>query len=84
MDESPFTIIGTSTTTITPLKLLTSNNNNPSVNISNENNLNNLTTNSIFMEEPPVEAWCFDLLLFYRSLGDDDPQAKKMLAELEA
>nr|CAD2146421.1 unnamed protein product [Meloidogyne enterolobii] len=36
------------------------------------------------MEEPPVEAWCFDLLLFYRSLGDDDPQAKKMLAELEA
>uniref|UniRef100_A0A915P4A7 G_PROTEIN_RECEP_F1_2 domain-containing protein n=1 Tax=Meloidogyne floridensis TaxID=298350 RepID=A0A915P4A7_9BILA len=85
MDESPFTIIGTSTTTttITPLKLFTSNNN-PSVNISNENNLNNLTKNSIFMEEPPVEAWCFDLLLFYRSLGDDDPQAKKMLAELEA
>ncbi|KAF7634298.1 G_PROTEIN_RECEP_F1_2 domain-containing protein [Meloidogyne graminicola] len=36
------------------------------------------------MEEPPVEAWCFDLLLFYRSLGEDDPQAKKMLNELEA
>lgn len=29
-------------------------------------------------------AWCFDLLLFYRSIGDDDPQAKNVLAQLEA
>jgi predicted transcriptional regulator len=72
MDEIPINIIITST--ITSLKLF-------------NNSLLNTTTiksNSILMEEPPVEAWCFDLLLFYRSLGDDDPQAKKMLAELEA
>lgn len=29
-----------------------------------------------------ILAWCFDLLLFYRSI-EDDPQARKVLAELE-
>ncbi|KAL3093404.1 hypothetical protein niasHS_005918 [Heterodera schachtii] len=44
---------------------------------------NSSSTSAIF-EEPPVDTWCFDLLLFYRSVGDDDPQAKNVLAQLEA
>uniref|UniRef100_A0A914HSH3 G-protein coupled receptors family 1 profile domain-containing protein n=1 Tax=Globodera rostochiensis TaxID=31243 RepID=A0A914HSH3_GLORO len=46
--------------------------------------ITNSSSTAAILEEPPVDTWCFDLLLFYRSVGDDDPQAKNVLAQLEA
>ena len=33
--------------------------------------------------EPPVSDWCFDLILFYRSIGEEDQQAASVLEQLE-
>lgn len=41
-----------------------------------------LSTSPTF-DEPPVEDWCFNLIIFYRSISEDDAQALKVLQQLE-
>lgn len=37
----------------------------------------------IFNEMPPVEDWCYDLIVYYRSIAEDDEQSLKVLLQLE-
>ncbi|CAD5229363.1 unnamed protein product [Bursaphelenchus okinawaensis] len=46
--------------------------------------MNESVPDDLFLEPPPADAWCFDLIMFYKTTAEDDEQARNVLLQLES